>query len=104
MEKTLCYVFLALCFIYITLCIVFMIKHLGVEKLRKIAYQGFLLAEKNFNHGDNQAKLDFVVELVKGSAPKVLKPFITKKLLTGIIQSWFNMCKDLLNYETKKEV
>ena len=93
------YVLLGVLVVYL---VVRVVKYVGLDKLREVAYQGFLLAEKEFNQGDNQEKFEYVVDLVRSAVPIYLKPFITEKLLRNIIQMWFNLCKDLLNYTKEK--
>lgn len=83
--------------------VVKVIKYVGFDKLREIAYQGFLQAEKEFKYGDNHTKFEYVVSLVRRSVPTYLAPFVTEKLLRSLIQVWFDLCKDLLNYERSKE-
>lgn len=95
-------IYILLC-ILITYLIIKVVRFVGFDKLRKVAYQGFLQAEKEFKSGENQAKFEYVVGLVRSSVPPYLAPFVTEKLLRNIIQTWFDLCKDLLNYEKDKE-
>lgn len=72
-------------------------QNVGLEKVREIAYQGFLSAEHKFKEGENSQKFDYVVDLVRGFIPNPFKMFITENLLRKVIQTWFNLVKDLLD-------
>lgn len=70
---------------------------IGLEKIRKVVYDGFLIAEYKFQHGDNTQKFEYVVNLAKSTVPAPFNLFITESLLRKVIQTWFNLCKDLLD-------
>lgn len=100
MQPIIMFTILTLIIIYL---IVQVIKHIGLDKLREVAYQGFLQAEKDFKYGDNHTKFEYVVCIVRRAVPMYLAPFVTEKLLRELIQIWFNLCKDLLNYSAKEK-
>ena len=50
MQPIIVFTILTLIILYL---IVQVIKHIGLDKLREVAYQGFLQAEKDFKYGDN---------------------------------------------------
>lgn len=85
--------------ITVIFCIVFVkiMQKIGLEKVRKTAYEGFTYAERMFNHGENKEKFDYVIKLVQESIPKPFNFFITEKLLRKVVQLWFDLCKDLLD-------
>lgn len=70
---------------------------IGLERIRKIVYKGFVNAEHAFQHGDNTAKFEYVINLAKASLPMPFSLFITESLLRSVIQTWFDLCKDLLD-------
>ena len=100
MQPIIIITILVLILIYL---LVRVVKYVGIDKLREVAYQGFLQAEKNFKYGDNHTKFEYVVCIVRRAVPTYLAPFITEKLLRELVQLWFNLCKDLLNYQNAKE-
>ena len=82
----------ALIFIFVKI-----MQKVGLDKVRSIAYKGFLIAEDEFKHGENTEKFNFVVNLVKTAIPKPFNMFITENLLRKVIQLWFDLCKDILD-------
>lgn len=93
--------------IVIVLAIIFMLSFLvlaykyarfvGLEKIREMAYTGFLIAEREFNKNDHLDKFDYVVGLAKETLKPPFNLIITEPLLRKTIQLWFDMCKDLLD-------
>ena len=88
--------------VVIAYLVVKVVRYVGFDKLREIAYKGFLQAEKEFKNGDNHIKFEYVVSLVRKAVPMYLAPFVTEKLLRSLIQMWFDICKDLLDYTKEK--
>lgn len=78
-------------------CIIRLIQIEGLTRVQEVAYQGFIIAEKTFLHGENDDKFNYVVDLVKYSLPKPLNLLITDKFLRRVLQEWFDLCKDLLD-------
>ena len=72
-------------------------RNAGFEKIRKAVYLAFVVAENNFNYGDNKTKFEYVVNTAKEYLPAPFKVFITEKLPRQVIQEWFTLCKDLLD-------
>lgn len=87
--------------ILIVIAVVFlgvkMIQRVGLEKIRAIVYQGFVMAEHEFQYGDNAQKFEYVVQLARSSLPSPFGMFITENMLRKVIQLWFDLCKDLLD-------
>lgn len=69
----------------------------GMEKVRKCVYKAFIYAEKEFKHGQNQEKFNYVVRVAKDTVPMPFSLFITETFLRNVIQTWFDLCKDLLD-------
>ncbi|MGI6085870.1 MAG: hypothetical protein ACOYIF_10605 [Acetivibrionales bacterium] len=66
-------------------------------KVRELAYQAMLLAERTFSDGDGKVKFDFVVRIVYKYLPSWIKLFFTEEHLRRIIQEWYNIAKDFLD-------
>lgn len=90
-------ILIALLLIFAILLAVKVIRDAGLEKIRCVVYKGFLVAEHSFQHGDNEQKFDYVVQLARSALPSPLDLFITEKSLRKVIQLWFDLCKDLLD-------
>ena len=73
------------------------IQNAGLEKVRATVYKAFVYAENNFLHGENDEKFQYVVETAKNAIPFPFSLFITEELLRDVIQTWFDVCKDLLD-------
>ena len=79
-----------------------LIQKVGLEKVREVAYKGFVEAENEFLYGENTEKFDFVVDLAKKSIPLPFSLFITDTLLRKVIQLWFDLLDDG-KLDSKKE-
>lgn len=66
-------------------------------KVRELAYQAMLLAERTFSDGDGKVKFDFVVRIVYKYLPSWIKLFFIEEHLRRIIQEWYNIAKDFLD-------
>ena len=92
-------ILLRITFVIITLCIVFILvkiaQKIGLEKIRAIVYKAFVVAENNFNSGDE--KFNYVLNVARTHIPAPFNIFITEKTLKVTIQLWFDLCKDLLD-------
>lgn len=91
------YVFLGAVVLGLAFVFVKRMQELGLERIREIVYQAFLKAEHTFQHGDNKAKFDYVIEVAKNALPSPFNMFITEKLLREVVQLWFDLVKDLLD-------
>lgn len=91
------YVFLGVAFGFAAYLFVKEMQKLGLEKIRKIVYQGFITAENRFKHGDNERKFEYVVALARENIPAPFNAFISVKLLKTVVQAWFDLVKDLLD-------
>lgn len=70
---------------------------LGLEKIRAAVYQLFIEAEHVFQSGAGTEKFEYVINLAKTIIPAPFDLFITEKLLRRVVQSWFDIIKDLLD-------
>lgn len=96
-DKTLAVSFMCIGAVILCVVAVKVMQKIGLEKVRKTVYRGFVQAEHYFKHGENTQKFEYVVGLAKNAIPAPFNMFITEKLLRNIIQLWFDLCKDLLN-------
>lgn len=69
----------------------------GLEHIRQKVYQAFLVAEHEFQYGDNTEKFEYVINIAKSSIPAPFNLFITESLLRKVVQAWFDLIKDLLD-------
>ena len=69
----------------------------GMERIRAYVYQKFIEAEHEFQHGDNERKFEYVIDFAKKKIPYPFCVFITETFLCNVIQTWFDICKDLLD-------
>lgn len=73
------------------------IRHVGFEAIREKVYKAFVVAENRFQHGDNTAKFEYVINIAKSAIPAPFNLFITESLLRKVVQAWFDLVKDLLD-------
>lgn len=77
--------------------VVKLFQKLGLEKIRAAVYQLFIEAEHAFQDGAGTEKFEYVINLAKTIIPVPFNLFITEKLLRRVVQSWFDIIKDLLD-------
>lgn len=70
---------------------------IGLEVVREYVYQLFVRAEHKFEYGQNEQKFEYVVQLARSALPHPFNLFITESLLRKVVQTWFDICKDLLD-------
>lgn len=90
-------VFVAIVMIIAIFLLVKAMQTIGMEKVRAYVYKKFIEAEHEFQHGDNDAKFEYVIKFAKEAIPSPFNLFITESLLRKVIQTWFDICKDLLD-------
>ena len=96
-NKAVAVVFIVVVIVALIYVLIKLMQKVGLDKVRSIAYKGFIIAEEEFNYGENAEKFDFVVNLVKDAVPRPFNLFITETLLRKVIQMWFDLCKDILD-------
>ena len=72
-------------------------RYIGLEKIRGKVYRLFVEAEHEFQHGDNEEKFEYVINLTRAAIPSPYNLFITETLLRKVVQAWFDLTKDLLD-------
>lgn len=90
-------VFVAIVAIIALFILVKVMQRIGLERIRRIVYDGFVEAEHEFLYGENTQKFEYVVQLARNHLPMPFSLFITESLLRRVIQLWFDLCKDLLD-------
>ena len=70
---------------------------IGMEKIREYVYQLFIEAEHQFEYGDNEQKFEYVIQLARSAIPSPFNMVITESTLRAVVQTWFDLCKDLLD-------
>lgn len=90
-------VFIVIVSVAALLMIIKLMQTIGLEKVRSYVYHLFVEAEREFEHGKNEEKFDYVVWFAKNAIPAPFNLFITEKALRKVIQLWFDLCKDLLD-------
>ena len=73
------------------------VQRIGLEKIRSHVYKLFVVAEHEFQYGDNTEKFEYVVNLARSAIPVPFNLFITESLLRKVVQAWFDLTKDLLD-------
>ena len=96
-NPTLSIIFIAIMTVVAVFIILKEIKRIGIEAIRGYVYDGFVQAEHIFEHGANEQKFDYVVQLARRHLPTQLSLFITEESLRKTIQLWFGLVKDLLD-------
>lgn len=71
--------------------------------LRQFAIEFILKAEDEFKQGDNETKLNYVIDKVIAFIPVPLNFFITRETVKAFVQSVFDSVKKALDYVPKKE-
>lgn len=72
--------------------------------LKQFAVDFIVKAEDMFNQGDNEGKLNYVIDKVIALIPAPLNIFITREIVKSFVQSVFDGVKKALDYVPKKEV
>lgn len=93
---------MAIIFILIVLAIALFLvvktlQTIGLEQVRGYVYHLFIEAEHEFKYGDNEQKFEYVIQLARSSIPLPFSLVITESNLRKVVQTWFDLCKDLLD-------
>ena len=92
-------VLVALIVIAFIIWLVWQIKKKG---LKEFAIEMIIKAEEMYKKGENQEKLNYVIDKVIGMLPKPLQFFITREAVQKFVQSVFDTVKKALDYVPKK--
>lgn len=84
--------------ILIALLVAWQIKKSG---LKQFVVNMIVKAEDMYKQGDNEAKMDYVIDRVIAVLPAILQLFITRNTVKAFIQTIFDMTKQALDYTPK---
>lgn len=70
--------------------------------LKQFAVDFIVKAEDMYNHGDNEGKLNYVIDKVIALIPTPLSLFITRETVKTFVQSVFDSVKKALDYVPNK--
>lgn len=102
MESKL-YVEIAIIAIAVMAFILYVIWQIKKNGLRDVAVKYIVIAEDKFNKGDNQKKLNYVIDKVIAFIPAPFSLFITRELVKELVQSVFDNVKKALDYVPRGE-
>lgn len=83
--------------------IIWLVWQIKKKGLKQFATEMIVKAEDMFKKGENQEKLNYVIDKVIGMLPKFLQFFITRESVQKFVQSVFDTVKKALDYVPKKE-
>ena len=93
-------VIVAILVIAFVIWLVWQIKKKG---LKEFATEMIVKAEDMFEQGENQEKLNYVIDKVIAMLPTPLQFFITRDAVKNFVQSVFDTVKKALDYVPNKE-
>lgn len=93
-------IILVLFFIAVIVYIAWQIKKNG---LRGAAINLIVEAEKNFVKGENEGKINYVIDKVIALIPMPFSLLITRDVIRQFIQKIFNEVKNALDYQIEKK-
>lgn len=93
-------VIVAILVIAFVIWLVWQIKKKG---LKEFATEMIVKAEDMFEQGENQEKLNYVIDKVIAMLPTPLQFFITRDAVKNFVQSVFDTVKKALDYVPKRE-
>ncbi len=83
--------------------VIWLIWQIKKKGLKEFATEMIVKAEDMYKQGENQEKLNYVIDKVIALLPKPLQFFITREAVKKFVQSVFDTVKKALDYVPKKE-
>ena len=83
--------------------IIWLIWQIKKKGLKEFATEMIVKAEDMYKQGENQEKLNYVIDKVIAMLPKPLQFFITREAVKKFVQNVFDTVKKALDYVPKKE-
>lgn len=83
--------------------IIWLVWQIKKKGLKQFATEAIVKVEDMFAKGENQEKLNYVIDKVIAMLPKALQFFITRDAVKNFVQSVFDTVKKALDYIPKKE-
>ena len=72
------------------------------KTLRGLAIDYIVKAEEIFNKGENEEKLNFVIQNIRAKLPALIKPFVTVTVIKDFVNTVFDEIKKALDYQEEK--
>ena len=94
-NEILCIIILIFACIFILGYLYWMIKKNG---LRAVVVEFIVAAERQFDKGENQTKINYVIDRIINILPEFLKIFITRDNVKIFVQGVFDEVKQALDY------
>ena len=89
--------------ILVIVFIIWLVWQIKKKGLKQFATEMIVKAEDMYKKGENQEKLNYVIDKVIVMLPKPLQFFITRDAVKNFVQSVFDTVKKALDYVPKKE-
>ena len=83
--------------------IIWLVWQIKKKGLKEFATEMIVKAEYMYKQGENQEKLNYVIDKVIAMLPKPLQFFITREAVKKFVQNVFDTVKKALDYVPKKE-
>lgn len=83
--------------------IIWLIWQIKKKGLKEFATEMIVKAEDMYQQGENQEKLNYVIDKVIAMLPRPLQFFITREAVKNFVQNVFDTVKKALDYVPKKE-
>lgn len=83
--------------------LIWLIWQIKKKGLKEFATEMIVKAEDMYKQGENQEKLNYVIDKVIAMLPTALQFFITREAVKNFVQSIFDTVKKALDYVPKKE-
>ena len=83
--------------------IIWLVWQIKKKGLKEFATEMIVKAEDMYKQGQNEEKLNFVIDKVIAILPTVLQFFITREAVKNFVQSVFDTVKKALDYVPRKE-
>ena len=83
--------------------VIWLIWQIKKKGLKEFATEMIVKAEDMYKQGENQEKLNYVIDKVIAMLPTPLQFFITREAVKNFVQSVFDTVKKALDYVPKKE-
>lgn len=82
--------------------IIWLIWQIKKKGLKEFVTEMIVKAEDMYKQGENQEKLNYVIDRVIAMLPRVLQFFITREAIKNFVQSVFDTVKKALDYIPKE--
>ena len=89
--------------IVVIVFIIWLVWQIKKKELKQFATEAIVKAEDIYKKGQNQEKLNYVIDKVIAMLPKPLQFFITRDAVKNFVQSVFDTVKKALDYIPKKQ-